>query len=425
MGSYSLPTTSAPSDRLAVRLLKGGLPGVAASAVNSFVPLLGSLFVSTSEYAVWALGATLATIFVVFDFGSPSLATKLASSEQLTRAVSVRLFLISMSPPLLLGLVSVLVWPIYSQHAGLALIPLEQVALMFAMVAAGCALRGIGLVYAASALGAGRFTRRGVILIGGATVQVLATVVSLLYGLGINSLGMGILCSGIAQASLGFLVEYRCLSRVAGGDFSAREINRLILLFLRAKGLVTLLGLGITQLDRWAVGLIGSPKLLAQYDIATRILVMPKVALVAVAVGLIAEGSRSKTRSETMSVLARSEKLLAVAAFAMLAPAVGIAMVMQSHIETAMSIAVLTGLVAVAHLANSFTIPSVFILTGLGRPDLELRYLVPLSLATIVVYCVSIASHSGSFFVFGWCLSMTALSLYFIAKRKNYIREVI
>ncbi|QCQ92559.1 hypothetical protein [Rhodococcus sp. SGAir0479] len=393
--------------------------------MNSFVPLLGSLFVSTSEYAVWALGATLATIFVVFDFGSPSLATKLASTEELTRAVSVRLFLVSMSPPLVLGLVSVLVWPLYSQHAGLAQIPMTQVVLMFAMVAVGCALRGIGLVYAGSALGAGRFTRRGIILVGGAGVQVLATVLSLLSGLGINSLGVGILCSGICQAALGLLAEYRCLSRVSTGKFSAGEINRLMILFLRAKGAVTLLGLGITQLDRWAVGLIGSPTLLAQYDIATRILVMPKVALVALAVGLIAEGSRSSTRSAALSILDRSEKLLSIAAFAMLVPAIAFAMFMQSHIETAMSIVVLTGLVALAHLANSFTIPSVFLLTGLGRPDLELRYLVPLSVSTIAVYFIAIASHNGTFFVYGWCGAMTVFSLYFVLKRKKFIREVV
>ena len=417
-----MPTKQRP-ESLAIRLLQGGLPAILASGVASLVPLLGSVYVSTTEYAIWALGATLSTIFIVFDFGSPSLATKLASTDQLTRSASIKLSFISLIPPLVLGIVAVVVWPWYGRQAGLDGLSDSTVLPLFILIAVGCALRSVGLVYAASALGSGSYARRGLILIGGASVNLASTLLCLTAGMGVQSLGYGVLSAGFVQAVLGLTLGYRMLPSTSLSRHVSREVDRLIGLFLRSKGLVTLLGLGITQLDRWAVGLIGNPHLLAQYDIATRVLVMPKVALVAIAAGLIAEGGRAKAHGHVSELLRKSELLLYVVSPIATIAAGAFAILMQLSLEPAMNIWILTGVLSAAHLANMMTIPSVYILTGMGRPDFELRYLIPLASITTAVYGASIILTNGQLFVVGWAVSMFGCSLFFLAKRKLFIKE--
>lgn len=408
---------------LGSRLIRGGLPSIAASGVTAFVPLLGAFFVTPENYAIWALGATIATIFVVFDFGAPSLATKLAGTESLNRSTCIRLALISIAPPIILGGVTVAFWPLYRDAAGLGDGPMQPAVAMFVLVAIGCALRSVGLVLASSALGSERYVIRGMILVSGAIAQFVVTLAALLAGAEIVSLGLGVFASGVMQFFVGYHFEFRRIPRSELGPEISVQVKSLTVTFVRDRGMITLIGLAVTQLDRWALGLVGDPVLLAQYDIASRLLAMPKVALVAFATGLISEASRATSLQSVYHLWNKTTRAMALLVpVAMLLVSVA-ALVTQGSMQQEMNSILLVVVLAVAHGTNSLTIPPAFVLTGLGRPGYELRYLVPLAIGCTGIYASSIYLGNGVLFVLGWAAVMAICSIFFVLKGRSYVES--
>lgn len=401
------------------RLLKGGLPAIASSGVVAVVPLSGVLFLDAKHYAVWALASTLSTVFVVFDFGTSALATKLAGSNSLSTKTMFHLLWISALPPAVLGVASILVWPVYARAAGLVYFPLDEAILLLALVAIGTLFRSVGVLFAAIALGRGHFGKRSAVLIAGALVQLAVTMAGLASDMGVMSLGAGIVAGGVVQAATATVLE--ALSpRATSQTVNAREI---IWRFVKSKGAITALGLCVTQFDRWAVGLVGDPGLLATYDVATRIATMPKIALIAIAAGLVAESARVTSVDSLSELLRRSQRWNTFAVLvAGLAAGFVTFFVIDFGLDPTLTILVIV-LAGLAHSANGATIATSMILTGRGRPDLELRYVVPLAVTCIAAYALGVGLQSGAVLLGVWSLSMIAWSVWFVQRSRVYVRE--
>ncbi|SNT30389.1 hypothetical protein [Rhodococcoides kyotonense] len=417
-----MTSTDTGARSLAFRLLKGGLPAIAASAFVAFVPILGSAYLSVDDYAVWALAATLSTIFIVFDFGTPTLATKLAGGGHLDFRTSTILCGLSALPPIVLGAVAIAIWPAYSTAAGLH----GSAYSLIALVSLGGVLRSIGIVYGAAALGRSHFYRRTAVLFFGGSVQLVATLVALESGAGIISLGIGTVIAGAVQAIIGFALEggRRRNDAALQADTSA-SVRQTIVLFMKTRVVVAMLGLLITQLDRWALGLVGDAELLARYDIATRFVMIPKIVLIALAAGLVADSSRLTTTEQGAALLARVQKLVVLVMVPLMSAAAFVAFLAQKVALGLTPSLIVVVLIAAAHGANCATIAPVNILTGAGRPDIELRYLVPLAVVVVIGYGAGIATGAGMTLIVVWSAAMVAFSLWFTAMSGRYVREVL
>ncbi|WP_285038930.1 hypothetical protein [Plantibacter sp. lyk4-40-MEA-4] len=404
-----------------LKLLRGGAPALVSSGVVAVVPLTGALFLSTSDYAVWALVSTLSTIFIIFDFGTTSLATKLAAERRLSRKFVAKLAAITAAPPVILGACAVLLWPLYSHLSDITSAPTDRVMWLIVAVSAGTTMRSVGVVFAAISLGRENFGKRTAILLAGALTQATATVASLAIGTGYWSLGIGVVAGGLAQFLIGILCERR------GDSFSSEDgidLSSLLKRFVTVKGLATALGIIATQLDRWALGLVADPSLLATYDISTRLATIPKIALIALAAGLISEGARTARLSEALRMLASSQRMVGLLYIAAGSVTGTIAWIMLQGREPDLLVIGIIAVVSIAQGANVVTISATLLLTGAGHPEFELRYLAPLAVACLVAYGAAIGTGEPLLLIGGWAIAMTVTSIGFIIRAPRFMTGV-
>ncbi|OZC70064.1 hypothetical protein CH306_05785 [Rhodococcus sp. 15-725-2-2b] len=275
-------------------------------------------------------------------------------------------------------------------------------------------------------MGRSHFMRRTAILFLGGSIQLIATIASLESGFGIVSLGIGIISAGFLQFVIGFALE----GQPSRNDPRLRRdesvsVKNTIILFMKTRLLVATLGLFITQLDRWGLGLIGNPSLLAKYDIATRFIMIPKIIIIALAAGLVADSSRLNDKSQGRLLLFRVQKLVIFATVPLLAAASVVAFLAQETAIGAVPSLLVVTLVAVAHGSNCLTIAPVNILSGIGRPDFELRYLLPLACVVAISYGVGIISGNGMVQISIWAGAMVISSIWFSVVSNKYINEVL
>lgn len=389
---------------LTARLALGGLPALVSAGVAAVVPLTGALFLTQDEYAIWALVTTLSTIFLLFDFGAPALATKLAAERSLNRHALSGVIALTAVPPLALGAVASAIWYPYARASHLSAYDPSVVIVAILLVAWGCALRSAASVFAAVSLGRAHYANRAVILITGALASAVVTVGSLWAGAGLLSLGLGVIANGVIGLGFSIALERRMDS--SGTDVA---VARLIRLFFVSKGAATLLGLVITQLDRWALGLAGDASLLASYDLATRIIQIPKIALLALLVGLVAESAQA-SGAELRRVWSRSTALAVITFGAAQVVCIPVALFLSQSNEVSGYWLLILGVV-VAQLALTSTIPTTLILAGEGHPERELFYLVPTFLLVVGGYVAGIVLHNGVLLVTVWLGSVALASL--------------
>ncbi|WP_313405242.1 hypothetical protein [Aeromicrobium sp.] len=408
--------------RLSGRLLLGGLPAVFATGLASFTPLLGLGYLNASTYQVWALASVLFTVFLVFDFGAPVLATKLASESSLTRRAFSALTLLSVAVPIGLGLVALILWPAYARAADISDSLTGEFVVTLAWVTAGSVLRSVGSLFAASALGGDRFSARALILVLGSATQAIATLVALESGAGLHSLGIGLFAGGVVQTFVGLVTECRHL---VPGVVQDNQVMVLIGRFFRAKSATAVLGLTVTQLDRWALGLVAaSPSFVVAYDVAARVGMMPKIALLALSAGTVSEVSRLRTRdavTDLYRTLLRGTMALSILG-AVGAVAVVACISLWGDGTSSLGLAVLIAIpVCLGHAIHCWTIPGVNTVSALGSPRYELLYMIPLGVLTFGVYLVAAATHSVTLFVMGWSLVLGASSAMFAWRTPRFI----
>lgn len=400
---------------IAKKLLQGGLASLVGSAIAAFIPFLGYFALSTSEYAIWALAATISTILMAFDFGANTAAVKLASDDTLSSRALASLLKLTMVPALGLSVLVALAWPLYSRF--LSFEPAANSAqTVFLGVGLGTALRSAGVLIASIYLGRELFALRAFVLVGGAVAQLLATWAFLSLGYGAHSLGLGLICAGVAQLMIGAARGSRDLlvSQIPPDSFAVSELIRS---FVKTRGAAAALGLSVTQLDRWIVGALAPPATLATYDLVVRAISVPKIILLALGTGLISAAGRMATRQELVRLWRFGVSCNVVAmGLSTAAVVLGLLWTGIDGLPIWMTAALIAG-----HAVNALTIAPSMILLGRAQPGRELGYLVPLFI--LVALGASCALYFGSFpvFLIAWSASMVTCSLYFLGSASKWL----
>jgi len=422
--SMSKPGASASGSEsrgLITRLMAGAVPAALSTAVLAFLPLIGRAFLTSEEYAYWALVATVGTVGLVFDFGAPALATRLTGMKSMGPRQTVSVALMSAAGSIVVGFLAAAVWPFYAQVSSLDARP--EMIVLFIAVGFGSALRSVLTVYCAIALGRSQFLLRGVTLSVQALLQTAATA-------GLLAAGLSLWTFPVAQ----FVATIPVLIYVAirlPFDMNTHlvppvwpEVRR----FVKSRGLASVMGLSFTQLDRWFVGLVASPVFVANYDLAARLASIPKMAVLTLGLSYVLESTRQK--HNLVSVL-QALRRLSLINFVILivgyAGCVALILVLGGvfSVSVDMSFVIVFSALAIAGFANSMTAPGVMLLTGLGRPDFELRYLVPAFILAALV--VSLGVWQGNEWVVtgGLTGGLAFGSILFLFRQKSYFRQSI
>jgi len=404
-------TVAAERFVLVVRLLKGGGPALLAGGVSLLTPLLGLLYLESETYVVWALASTLVTIFLVLDFGTGSLSVSLASQNQAYPRALLKLCAITSAPPIMLSGLAIAIWPWYAVHADVS-IKFQDVAVLFILLAAGTVFRGVGLVVAGVALGKSRFVLRSWIYLSGALTQLAVVFTLLKFHQGVLALGVGILLGGAVQMAIALAKMPTIVDRAA--DETAK-IDGVIWQFAKSKGLVAAIGLSIMQLDRWALGLSGSPSNLQVYDAITRLGSIPKVALVALLAGLIKEMTDSSLKSAHALRGIYTKSMVITTAVSVIGAACALVGGLLLGLISDSTTFLIVALVICAQTASALTIPITMYLATIRRPALELLYLIPMAAVVYVAFAYGVAAQNSIALIVGSTIAIIFSSVIYTA----------
>ena len=362
------------------------------------VPLLGRAYLDDVEYSCWALIATIGTVGLLVDMGAPSLAVRLATQNAATNRRVILMCAISAAPTVIIGVVAVLMWPQYMMISHLTAIPHMQ--LLLALAAIGGASRSALVIYASLALGAEDFKFRSFLLTVQALVNCGLVWLLLATGSGVVAYPLAAIVSSVILLPPACMYWLRNRTRRHAWADSGESLSfrSEILRFVYARGIGAILGLSLTQLDRWAIGLVGNSAFLSDYDLAARFAVIPKTALLTLGLGFVHEAAR--IRDGNLMPLYR--RLNIVTCVMLLIGALGATLFALLYfalvgVDPEKQYWILYLILIVAYSAHATTAPGVLILTGLGMPRYELYYLVPAFVCSLLstVYFVIHRSDWG------------------------------
>lgn len=404
-------------------MLVSGVPAIAASALMLLVPIVGKAYLDAESYAVWALASTVVTISLVLDFGAGAWATSVFASHGVPRSLGylVRPVAITSAGCAVTGLVFAVLWHWYSMldafvdHAdtGYGL-----------MVAAGLAasVRAAFAVVCAACLGRALNAIRGWALLVQALLSLAVTVLLLHAGAGLYSYVIAVAASSLV---VGAVAAWRLRTALVSEPASSRSEGRSGLpgyslkQFALTRGGVTVLGITLTQFDRWVVGAVGGSHLVASYDIAVRFASAPRLLAISLSTVLIADAARIRqSRTFLTALLRRSQWILGAAVIAGTA-AMALALLVVSRLEPgdALLTGVPAGMLAAMFLwfgINGVTASTSLIAIGMGRPQFELIYLVPVVLVTVLCWAWSYHSGNADLAIYGAGAALALGSLGFL-----------
>lgn len=399
------------------RLTRGGLPAVAANALNVATPLVAVLYLTPSDYAFWALAATLLTTLLVLDFGGAALTINHSAGRRLTARALYSAIAVTTVPALAISALCVVLWDAYASVSSIAVDP-RSAKWSLAAVGLGAALRSTGVILASVALGREQFIRRALVLLSGSLVGVSTTVV--LLALGAHSLALG--CGAVAAGGTQVVVGAFRISLDGHASHPPVHASGAALRFVRAKGLVAVLALFVSQFDRWVVGIVATPATLAAYDVAARLTSLPKIALITFMTGLVAETRRARERGGVSAVLRLARSALTMSGLTATVLVVPVAVCALLVVDVDPDIAVLVVVAtALSNTVHALTIGPVMILTGLGRPEYELRYMAWLAAGVALSYGLGIVHHSAGLVIVGGGLATVSASVWFVRRTTRHI----
>ncbi len=394
------------------RMFGAGAPNVIAAALLMVSPIIGQAFLSEREYSVWALSATIVTISAVFDLGAPAYVARAnATGASTAKSLAVG-WAMTLGASLMVGAVATAVWPWYSQRAGSVAGVDDGVAVLFLASAAASGVRGMFVVTSSGLLAQNALRMRGALVLGQAAAQVAVLIVALRAGLGLWALSLAVGSTGAVAWVAGSCYALARVRR-ARGPISLGEARR----FAGWRTVSAIIGMLLTQGDRWAVGLVASPALLGSYDIAARIASIPRVLAINFSVILVVDAVRATGGGHLGRLYRHSVRIVSVAASGATVVALVMVAVLQHHAAFLASLDwQVLGVIAAAYLANACTAPATQLAAGLGRPQIELRYLVPCAVGTGLSWSWGFAVHSPQTMIVGSALALALSSVWFAGR---------
>lgn len=297
--------------------LSGRLSGGAVGPLLSFValfalPILGAVVLDDRDFAFWSLLATIATVALSIDFGGVALVTARFFAEP-RRRLLLKSSALSASGALAIGAIACIVWIPYSHTDFGRSIPMTTAIAAIFMMSIASAIRSVLVVVAQSALIANRLAIRNVATAGHAFAAAAATAAFLFTTHSFWALPLGWLVSGVLVLCI--VLPWGWRARISE---SAKATVTQPFKWRQYAGLRTMSTITSSVLlnaDRWIIGALGGPALLAAYEIAWRFAALPRILVANLMIRVSADvASLGRSDQQQLRTLLRGSTLIAVAA---------------------------------------------------------------------------------------------------------------
>ncbi|WP_157732694.1 lipopolysaccharide biosynthesis protein [Cellulomonas sp. PSBB021] len=400
-----------------------GAPNIIAAALLMVSPLVGQAYLSTDDYAVWALSATVVTISAVFDLGAPAyVARATVRGGSVSRALALG-WGMTLGASAVVGAFASAVWPWYAERAGSVGDFDQQVAPLFIAAAGASGIRGMFVVTASVLMAQGALKMRATLILAQAVAQLGILVAALRSGAGLWALCIAVGSTGLVAWVVASWLAIR-LGVESRGEISAPEARR----FAGWRTVTALIGMLLTQGDRWAVGLVASPEVLGSYDIAARLASIPRVLAINFSVVLVVDAVNSRVAGGVATLYRQSLRIVALMTALVTAGVLVVVRVVEGHIGfVGRPDWVILGVISVAYAVNACTAPATQMTAGLGEPQVELRYLLPCLVGTVALWTVGSLAGSPATMIIGSAASLAVTSAWFALRdvpRRLAVKDV-
>ncbi|KAA0079115.1 hypothetical protein CIW52_29255 [Mycolicibacterium sp. P9-64] len=296
--------------------LSGGAVGPLLSFVALFtLPLLGAVVLDDRDFAFWSLLSTIATVALSIDFGGVALVTARFFAEPRKRLL-LKSSALSSSGALTIGVFACIVWiPYRHTELGQSIHASTAIAAILTMSVAA-AIRSVLMVAAQAALIASKLSLRNVATAGHAFIAAATTSVLLFATHSFWALPLGWLLSGVLLLCVvlpwGWRVRSSELEKTSVTQpFKWRHYAGL-------RTLSTITSSVLLNSDRWIVGALGGPALLAAYEVAWRFAALPRFLVANLVVRVAADAAGlGRCDQQRLSALLRGSTVIAVVAGSM------------------------------------------------------------------------------------------------------------
>lgn len=386
---------------LAKRMLSSASGPLVSFVVLLGLPLLGAWLLPAPQFAMWSILSTITTVALSLDFGGVALVVARHGSVPLSKLIFRGAALSSLGA-LVIGAVGAALWVPYSTTDAGAAFGLEEGLAAIALTTLAACIRGILIVVAQAALHERLLAIRNFATAGHAFACLVVAVPAIYFwrtawalpvGWSLSGLVVLIVCLVWAKTVGMFKARQLRPKRVAPGSTST---------FVWSRSAATVLNACMLQGDRWLIGALGGPELLAAYEVTWRIASLPRFLLanLAVVVGSQASALAHDDPPGVWSNLRQSTALLAVIGAAGL---VGVGVlylpVLQIIGQPPLLAFFISMLVAfsVVGLASPLSLTSI----AVGLPALDLRYLLAACAAAAGFAALASWANDISFYVYG------------------------
>lgn len=396
------------------RRLSGGATGPLLSFVALFLlPLLGALALDDRNFAFWALLSTVATVALSLDFGGVALVTARFFSEPRGRLL-VKSSALSAMGALTVGAFACLVWIPYSHTAlGESLSAVTAIGAILTMSIAS-AIRSVLMVIAQAALISSKLALRNVATAGHAFLAAIATAVLLFSTHSFWALPLGWLTSGVLVMSV--VLPWARLVRATQAAESTVTQQFNWRQFTGLRTVTTISASALLNSDRWIIGALGGPALLAAYEVAWRFAALPRFLVANLVLRVSADvASLGRSDKRELGDLLRGSTLIAVIAGTLsCAPVVAGYWAFVSFTGAEPKWPMFLGML-VAFTISGFTAPLSLSGATVGNAWIDLPYVTgALILSGIAAVVAGVAERPELFIVGYLCATVIAVVFFFL-----------
>lgn len=388
--------------RLSLRMVSGASGPLISFIALFALPLLGALVLDTEQFAFWAILASISTVALSLDFGGVALLTARFHAERRGRLLW-RCSLLSAAGALAVGVVALLAWSAVGTTMFASSVPMLDALLAIGAMTVATAIRSAMMVIAQAALMDDDLVLRNVTTAGHAVLATVVTVTTLFVWQTYWALPLGWLASGILLLPACAIAASRSIRRSTFSPTIEQQVQNVR--FGAIRTVATILGSILLQADKWVVGIIGGPAVLAVYEVAWRFANLPRFLVQNLAIRVGADGATfSSSDGAELRRLLRHSTLICVVAAVVAIGAVTPAYFLFNQFGELDSNAVLFIAMILTFSLLSLTAPWSFAGVALGRAGIDVPYVV----VALFVACLGAFSAAATDDV--WIFVTTYLS---------------
>jgi len=392
------------------RLIRVGAPLLLFSSVLVFLPILGRHFLTTEEYATWALLMTVISGAALFDLGATAYVQTVGYGWALPRRLYWRAIGLSSAGA---AAITALAWVIgWVWGAALSIsTPPQEFGQLIVVCGLAAALRNAWTVSMARLQIAQRFGVRTSAAVAQSVLQVVLCWALLASGVGLWALPLSLLVS--SALGLAFGQAALALRPLAG---SATKSAVPLVAFASWRTLAAMVAVLSSQADRWVLAAFAPASFVADYDFAVRMASVPFGVVASVSGGLIAESAALMSTDVRRELISRMTRHFAaiLPVLSVLDALVLLCLSWFGVVNLGIQVMGLFALALVWMGVNALTAPSTMSFVGAGKPQKELLYAVPATACSALGWAASAALDQPWLVPITTGLSLIGWSVWFI-----------